>query len=64
MGVHFYTIKFLCIIFFGHVHMRTKIFMSCAHVHTGGEHKKKPGINLRESLINSRLVFPMTFPDE
>jgi len=26
--------------FFGHVHMRTKIFRSCAHVHTGGEHKK------------------------
>jgi len=28
--------------FFGHVHMRTKIFRSCAHAHTGGEHKKSP----------------------
>jgi len=39
MVVHFYTIK-ICAQFFGHVHMRTKIFRSCAHVHMGGEHKK------------------------
>jgi len=42
-GGAFYTYKICAQIFFGHVRKCTKIFRSCAHVHTGGEHKKKPG---------------------